>query len=857
MKLFISYSHCDSQYLELLKKHLITLERNKTIKTWCDHELLGGDELDETIKQNLKDSDIIVFLISVDFLNSFYCYEKEFLETLSSMQYSDQRVVPVIVRDCDWHDGKIEKYKCITINDRPISNHENPDTAWLHVTKEISKIVLKYGEIKNEFTTNATYCLRLNPEFVTKLNSTGMNFHHQAKGKLSLQDIFIFPQLKKSDKEIDKINFAIDSRSVFGATNINKNIIVIGDEQIGKTSLSNMIFLKLHSEGSLPLLFDGVKLKKSEVRKNFEKEIKNQYNIENVDDYLSSSCKKIIIVDDFHKTPLNEKSQKVLLENILKIADNIILVADNYTRYISSDYFHFSEYESYEILPFGHKLKSELIDKWNSIGCEETINIRELHTKNNITTQHLDSIVRKNILESKPIYLLIVLQSIESAKPNDYSLTSYGHCYQYLITQNFEKAYVKASELDTFFNYMTEIAFFMYENSLDSLNSANLDSFQSAYSKVFFVKNHEYIMSRLIESGIFVNRDGEYSFGYKYVFYFYVAKYLSDHIKNEHVLDLIAGLCSEMHIEKNANILIFLTHHSKDESIIDDIYLHVSDIYHGTNPAKLDLSDTVCLQEFIDLIPEKVYEQRDVVEERNKYLEHKDKIETISENDEKMKEIERKTENGEIASDILLNLMKALKSIEIIGQILRNRYGSLTLPQLKDLCKVAIDVGFKLLKFHLEFSESIKNEILNFIEDMIKVNKGKCDDKIIKEAKMVFLSLNYGIVFGIIRKISKSIGSDAIIYILDDMANDYDNSPAFNIMSVAVKLDFTNKIPKKDIENLYKNLNSVPVARRLLRDVIIQHAHLHHTEYQDKQWISNVVQIPMQSQRLISIKAHS
>jgi hypothetical protein len=74
-RMFISYSHADAEYLTEFKKHLVSLKKNEIIKEWTDKELVAGDRLDEEIKNNLLNSDIVVFLISVDFLNSYYLDE--------------------------------------------------------------------------------------------------------------------------------------------------------------------------------------------------------------------------------------------------------------------------------------------------------------------------------------------------------------------------------------------------------------------------------------------------------------------------------------------------------------------------------------------------------------------------------------------------------------------------------------------------------------------------------------------------------------------------------------------------------------------------------------------------------------
>src|SRR4051812_24643876 len=103
LQLFISYSHADRVHLDNFTKHLISLKRSGTIKEWTDKELIAGDKLDEEIRDKLINSDIVAFLISIDFLNSYYCYEielKEILERIKSNQ--PYRIVPIIVRSCDW-----------------------------------------------------------------------------------------------------------------------------------------------------------------------------------------------------------------------------------------------------------------------------------------------------------------------------------------------------------------------------------------------------------------------------------------------------------------------------------------------------------------------------------------------------------------------------------------------------------------------------------------------------------------------------------------------------------------------------------------------------------------------------------
>jgi len=86
-----------------------------------------------------------------------------------------------------------------------------------------------------------------------------------------------------------------------------------------------------------------------------------------------------------------------------------------------------------------------------------------------------------------------------------------------------------------------------------------------------------------------------------------------------------------MHTEENANILIFLVHHSKDGGIIDEILLHASVVFDGVKEARLDTDDTRYLLQYIASIPKLVIEQKDIEAERKTRLEKKDDMERLEE----------------------------------------------------------------------------------------------------------------------------------------------------------------------------------------------------------------------------------
>jgi internalin A len=85
LKLFYSYSHKDEQLRDDLNTHLKILERQHLIQPWHDRRIDAGENWKEEIDDNLEDANIILLLISADFIASDYCYEKELKK--SSMKY--------------------------------------------------------------------------------------------------------------------------------------------------------------------------------------------------------------------------------------------------------------------------------------------------------------------------------------------------------------------------------------------------------------------------------------------------------------------------------------------------------------------------------------------------------------------------------------------------------------------------------------------------------------------------------------------------------------------------------------------------------------------------------------------------
>lgn len=141
LKIFMSYSHEDEDMKHELDKALVALKKSEKIDVWQDRKLLGGDEWDDSIKKEIGEADIILLLISVDFNNSKYIWEKELEIAMQRHEAKQARVIPIILRVCDWHTMPYGKLQALPTGSVPVRKFADPDEAYTDIAKGISAVV--------------------------------------------------------------------------------------------------------------------------------------------------------------------------------------------------------------------------------------------------------------------------------------------------------------------------------------------------------------------------------------------------------------------------------------------------------------------------------------------------------------------------------------------------------------------------------------------------------------------------------------------------------------------------------------------------------------------------------------------
>ncbi len=137
MEVFFSYAHEDEKLQAALIKHLTLLP----IESWHDRQITAGEEWRSAIDTHLKSAQIILLLISSDFLASEYCRDIELQLALQRHEKGEARVIPIILRPVDWHDADFGKLAALPSNGQPITTWKDQDEAFTNVAKGLRQVI--------------------------------------------------------------------------------------------------------------------------------------------------------------------------------------------------------------------------------------------------------------------------------------------------------------------------------------------------------------------------------------------------------------------------------------------------------------------------------------------------------------------------------------------------------------------------------------------------------------------------------------------------------------------------------------------------------------------------------------------
>lgn len=839
LKVFISYSHLDNspekQYIEAFKRHLAPLKNNGLIEEWYDRLILAGEDFRKIIGRKLEKADIICLFISANFLASPECLD-ETKKALVLRKMKGIPVVPIILSPCGWtDDSDLSKLVALPIDGKPVSGFNDKDAAWHEVYEGMKKIIEKEQKIKQ---------LSLNDQFKSFLYDAELLAKaHSRKETVSLKDIYIDTELDKFD--ISKRNsVTINSDELLDNLFTEKQIIISGEDQSGKTTLCKKMFCELQRLNFIPVFVSGKDtIFPGKIENIIKKSLHEQYY--NFNEKEIDSERIIPIVDDFHHAKDREKRIKYLSRYPLCV----VVVDDNFSlnfkdkTLISS----FITFKTKELKP---SIRFELVKKWLSLTDKDIErDYKDIDKNVDLINTILGRNIGKGLVPAYPFFILSTLVIYESFTLSlEQDITSQGYCYQAFIYYYLRKRGVKNDEIDSYSNFLGELASYMYHAKQNELSNHDFSVFMNKYTEKYHLPiPAEILLTNLSE--IFSNDSlNNYSFKYPCFYYFFVAKSLSEHLEESEGMEKINKILNNLHVDENAYIAVFVIHHSKNINIFNAIENISSSFFKDFKPASLTKDEMSFFDGEMHNIVNAVLPPADVTPEmeRDKLLKLEDKFEESRNSDTTEESID---ENEEFVND----LRKAIKTVEVMGCIIRNRAGSLERVKLQNIFLDGMNAHLRILSALINTikSEDQQKIIIEYISRFLShQDEGKDPNQRLSEeerrkiARTIFWNFCFFLVHGIIYKIVQSLGSDKLIEISSN-ACDQVNTPATALIKHGILMKYEKNLQIDELKRIFNQHDFSEIAKRSAKVTVANYCSINPVNYRKIQQIESTLNIPI------------
>lgn len=673
-------------------------------------------------------------------------------------------------------------------------------------------------------------------EFLNYLNTIRIPISIENNPELKLSDFYVFPDLERTEQKNSNIDSFYDSEKLISEANFS-TCIIEGENQSGKTSLLSMLYRKFVDDDKYPLLIDCKNFKNTEVDKVLKVAFFNQYNGEAIDfeRYLQfEKSKKVVLLDNLHSLSFNSKAIKRIVEDLENRFGKVIIITNTLYGLISKIEAEFEDLVVFSLKPLGFKKRNKLIENYHRLSIPISSITDELlleRTKHSFS--QVEAVLGDKLMPSYPIFVLSILQTIVYSKQTNFEQTSYGYCYHSLIHIALtNKAEVGNEYIDTFFNFLSEFALHLYKTNQGLFSEEVLKQFFIGYQKDYTVGfSYDRLKEALLDSMLIVIQDDEWKFSYEYIYYFLIARKLAELISKEEGKIAIKYLCANLHKEKNANILIFIAHHTKDDFLIEEATFTAMVPFESIAPITLEKHGSFyeLIKDIVKKVSSDVIEaSSNPVESRNEMLESQDKNE--EERQKQKAELDNSEEN-ESLTDFMSPFFQAFRALDIVGQIIKNRKGSITTNQLIEMIVELYNTAFRTISF---FGKTLLETKTEFIETLAsKVEDGDTKQKIEEKVNSFFQFMALQICLGVFEKIIHSVGQKDLKELFIEVAKKI-NTPSADIVTFSINSYYGN-LSTGDLQKIAKKYEKNPVVMEIIKARVKSYLYQNYADYRKRQ----------------------
>jgi len=667
--------------------------------------------------------------------------------------------------------------------------------------------------------------------------------------KIQLEQIYVLPECRELNVDINGTGKKPSPAKTITIERVLEKYVTIflGSDNSGKTALAKILFLELSARGHAPVYVSGGSsaMRKGHWRKSVDQAIVDQYSSDQATKYSNTpNGSKVFILDNYQNLSLKVRKDHRLLSELKSSFGHIVIFGHEteispieLVDFVTSNDIGGVSIQSLQPLSFIKR--DELVRKWINIDLDEkdpsfSLKLSDAHRK-------IDTIVGRNFVQPYPVYVLAVLLGSEAGGDFDMSASTHGHLYEVFIKAALAKRST-ATNYNIFSNFLALLAYKAFSEEKDSFS-------EDFFRRVFADFEEEYEIDRnikdfledLVSIGLLVRNGGHLVFSERFVSYYFVAYYIKDRLHKKHAQDLILEYSSKLWVEAYANVMMFLVHLSKDPRIFTKIVDQARSSFDECAEANLD-SDLSFLGK-INVIPVEI--------EGNGEPSRSTQTEALQQNSaeavmpEYLMAPPRDVDPKNV--DLLANINAAIKTMQLLGQVLKNFPASFDKDEKGLMVNECIGVGLRTLKRYYILMDDTKAEVAKEIAQMIsgrgRIDCGPSDEETVEQAKRFVRNLSMISTFGLLKRVSYAIGSKELnkTYL---RVFEGDTNSARELIHLSLMLDHAGRFPEEHVCDLVdKYMKNNPFCVHIARSLVMRHFKIFNVGRRTRQRVSERIGI--------------
>jgi hypothetical protein len=692
--------------------------------------------------------------------------------------------------------------------------------------------------------------------FLERLDDPGAFFKHPSQVNITLSDIFVYPDLRKVGGAEDKRRSFISANRLLSPEVTEDGALVEGEEKAGCTSLLFQLYRQYHGRGFVPILINGKDLRRTtdaEINSAIKHAVETQYGKIHVEAFLQLPAgQKLLLIDGFDESSMKAADARADLLCALKKRFGHMVVTTGamfeMREMLDGDVSRqLLALQHYQLQPFGYLLRSQLIERWFSLGADGTVDEAAFIGRCDQAERLMDVVMAKTVVPSHPLYLLTLLQSMEAGRSGDFKESALGYYYQYLLTEAFQFSGVKPEKLTEIFQYSAHLAWEFHFQKKSELTKDELREFNARFSKEWVTVDFSTCLEILLSARVLCRVGDDFKFRYPYIYYYLKGHYLSENLLDLDVRAYIGHCTGHLYVRDYANTVLFLAHHSNDDFVLNSISGALHGLFRAHAPITFD-GDTVGIKQLIEDSPQLTYSGESPVEHRKRRNQLQDELDDGRNGHDGLSEVEESSPE----LSLIAQMTMLFKTTEILGQVLKNQYAKIPRARKVDLLEDLFNGPLRAIRDFYSYLEKNPDALLAEI-DAALLRKGKVDKEEDRKAiaRRVVASLVQIITFSFLLRAAQSVSSDSLS---EDVREVVKKNPtlAFRLIEVNIILDSPKAIPRQKLKQLHKDLSKDLLGARLLQIMVLNRLYMFKTSEQDMQWLNGELNIGLGIQHAIT-----